>query len=382
MNDSFDVVVVGAGVFGAWTAYQLKLTGRSVVLVDAFGTGHSRASSGGESRIIRISYGGKALYSRWAQQSLAQWQAMFDEVRHPLFHKTGVLWFGRDDDDIFDATLDTLTQIGADFEVLPRAELDIQFPQFDFETITRGIYEPESGVLLARRAVDVVVQQAIQRGIDYRVAAVQSIGSTERVKNVALEDGSQLQADTFVFACGPWLPKLFPNELDDRLRVTRQEVFFFGVSAGDRSFRPAAMPAWIDFRMGFYGIPDIEGRGTKIGLDMHGPAFDPDNGDRIPSASGLYTARRLLAARLPRLRDASLLEARVCQYTNTWDGNLLVDRHPVHDNVWLVGGGSGHGFKLGPAIGAYVASHVDGHGTAEPDLSYASKQTTQARAVY
>lgn len=382
MTDSFDVVVVGAGVFGAWTAYQLKLTGRSVILVDAFGTGHSRASSGGESRIIRISYGDKALYSRWAQQSLAQWQAMFGEARQPLFHKTGVLWLGRDSDDVFDATLDTLRQIGADVEVLPRAELDIQFPQFDFETITRGIYEPESGVLLARRAVNVVVQQAIRRGIDYRVAAVQSIKSTERVKSVALEDGSRLQADTFVFACGAWLPKLFPDELDARLWVTRQEVFFFGVSAGDRRFGPAAMPAWIDFRQGFYGIPDIEGRGTKIGLDVHGAIFDPDDGDRIPSVSDLDTARRLLAARLPKLREAPLLEARVCQYTNTWDGNLLVDRHPAHDNVWLVGGGSGHGFKLGPAIGAYVTSHVDGHGTAEPELSYAAKQTTQARAVY
>ena len=382
MADSSDVVVVGAGVFGAWTAHQLRLTGRSVTLVDAFGAGHSRSSSGGESRIIRLSYGDKALYSRWARQSLAQWQTMFADARPSLFHKTGVLWLGRDGDDVFDATLATLGQLGVDIEVLPRAELDARFPQFDFDTIARAIYEPEGGVLLARRAVDVVVQQGIRRGIDYRVAAVQSIGSDGRIESVSLEDGSRLWADTFVFACGPWLPKLFTDELGARLRVTRQEVFFFGVGAGDRRFRPPAMPAWIDFRAGVYGIPDIEGRGTKVGLDEHGAIFDPDRGDRLPSASALYTARQLVAARLPVLRDAPLLEARVCQYTNTWDGNLLVDRHPAHDNVWLVGGGSGHGFKLGPAVGAYVAAHVDGNGTTEPELSYATKHATQARAVY
>jgi len=142
------------------------------------------------------------------------------------------------------------------------------------------------------------------------------------------------------------------------------------------------MPAWIDYRQGVYGIPDVENLGIKIGLDEHGQPFDPDHGNRIPSTNALLTARQLMSAMLPLLRDAPLLGARVCQYTNSCDGHLLIDRHPAYDNVWLVGAGSGHGFKLGPAVGNYVVSLIDGGKITEPDVSFAAKRTDHARAVY
>ena len=384
MAGSPDVVVVGAGVFGAWTAYQLRSSGRSVVLLDAFGPGSSRTSSGGESRVIRIGYGDKELYSRWAIASLERWQTLFSEARRPLFVRTGVLWLGRQDDPLIDRTADTLARLGVDAESLSRDELQHRFPQFALGSVIRGVLERNSGVLLARRAVDTVVRQAIRRGVDYRLAAVDPPEPDRRLNldAVRLANGDRLQADAFVFACGPWLSRLFPRVLSPLMRTTRQEVFFFGGAPGDQRFRPPAMPAWVDFQAGVYGLPDIEGRGAKIGLDAHGPPFDPDLGDRLPSPSALLTARRLTAERLPALRDARLLEAKVCQYTNTSNGDFLLDRHPEQDNVWIAGGGSGHGFKHGPAVGAYLTSQINGTGEAEPCFTFARKGQKSAREVF
>src|SRR6185295_5421087 len=96
---TFDVAVVGAGVFGAWTAYQLRQSGADVLLIDAYGPGNSRASSGGESRIIRMGYGPDAIYTRMAQRSLTQWQELFGRINRPqLFQQTGVLWLAREKD--------------------------------------------------------------------------------------------------------------------------------------------------------------------------------------------------------------------------------------------------------------------------------------------
>ena len=382
MPGSPDVVVVGAGAFGAWTAWHLRRAGHAVALVDAFGAGHSRASSGGESRIIRMGYGDRALYSRWALKSLPLWKELLAETGRPaLFREAGVLWLGHDDDPHVDVTARTLDRLGVVTESLDPANLRWRFPALDFSGITRGVLEPGSGILLARRAVNTVVEQAAGRGVDFRVAAVEPPASSWRGQTLNLSDGTRLSAGSFVFASGPWLPRLFPALLGPLLRTTRQEVFFFGTPAGDRRFAPPALPAWIDFHAGAYGLPDIEGRGAKVGLTALGPAFDPDRGDRTPSAEGLATARRFAAVRLPGLRDAPLLEARVCQYTNTPSGDLLLDRHPDHDNVWLAGGGSGHGFKLGPAVGAYMASQVARSAPPEALVGLPAKRPEQERTV-
>ena len=376
-----DVVVIGAGTFGAWTAWHLRAAGHRVTLVEAFAAGHSRASSGGESRIIRRGYGDRALYSRWAQASLSQWKALLADSGPALFVETGVLWLGHDDDPHVDASERILAGLGVATEPLTREGLAARFPQLDPGGAVRAVLEPGGGVLLARRAVRAVVDQARRRGVDCRRASVAPPGRAGRVDAIELGDGSRLSAETFVFASGPWLPKLFPRLLDPLLRVTRQEVFFFGPPAGDGRFGPAAMPAWIDFQAGAYGLPDIEGRGVKIGLTALGPPFDPGGGDRMPSAAGLSAARQLAAARLPALRAAPLLEARVCQYTNTPSGDLLLDRHPDHPNVWLAGGGSGHGFKLGPAVGAYLASQVTGTAPAEELVTLAAHRAGGIRSV-
>jgi glycine/D-amino acid oxidase-like deaminating enzyme len=230
--------------------------------------------------------------------------------------------------------------------------------------------EPDSGAILARRAVQRVVQAAVEAGVDYRVEKVEAAGKPV------------VDAGTFVYACGAWLPKLFPDLLQGRIHPTRQEVFFFGAAAGDRRFAPPAMPICIDFGGEVYGIPDLENRGFKAGPDRHGPAFDPDSGERVVTAEGIAAARRFLAQRFPALKDAPLIETRVCQYENTSNGDFLIDRHPEMENAWLVGGGSGHGFKHGPALGEYVAARILEGGAPEHRFTLATKAKVRKREVF
>lgn len=380
-SKNHDVAVVGAGVFGAWIAYRLQRSGKSVVLLDAYGAANSRASSGDESRIIRMGYGADEIYTRWAIRSLVLWQEFFRDLEEPLFHRTGVLWMAREEDPYSLNTLRTLEKLGVRFEKLSRVELEKRYRQIDFGSVTWGIFEPESGALMARRAVQRVVEQAIRIGTDYRIEAVEPPAGS-RVESLTTRSGERIGAATFVFACGPWLPKLFPDLLKDRIHPTRQEVFFFGVDPGDRRFAPPQMPIWIDFGDQVYGMPDLENRGFKVGPDRHGPAFDPDTGERIVSAEGLATARKFLAQRFPALKDAPLVETRVCQYENTSSGDFLIDRHPAFDNVWLAGGGSGHGFKHGPALGEYVASQILENRAVEPRFALATKGKVRKREVF
>ena len=379
MAESYDAVVIGAGVFGAWTAHRLQRTGRSVALLDIYGAGNSRSSSGGESRILRMGYGREEIYTRWSLASLRLWIELFDQVNQPeLFQKTGVLWTPAADDASTAVTLRTLEKCGVVFQFLTNAELTARFPQVRYSSERVGIFEPESGVALARRAVCAVVEDAIRNGVDYfREAALAPDGAEVRTRS-----GRVLRASTFVYASGPWLPKIFPEILEGRIRPTRQEVFFFGTEPGDRRFTPPHMPAWLDFtdERGAYALPDIENRGFKLAFDRHGPPFDPDTSDRL--ADGLDAARAFLAERFPALAGAPLVESRVCQYENTSSGDFLIDRHPDFSNVWLVGGGSGHGFKHGPMVGEHVTALIDGSASVEARFSLATKSREAKRAVY
>ena len=386
MDRSIDVAVVGAGVFGAWIAHDLCETGRSVVLVDSFGPGNARAASGGESRVLRIGYGGAEIYSRWALRSLPRWKQVFSEADESLFVPTGVLWFGREDDPRTDATIATLQRLQVPFDLLSPSDLASRFPQFHRGSVARAVLEPESGIIWARRAVQMVVRQAVRRGTELiRGTVVAPTPSKSRLEELATSSGGpndKVRAAAFVFACGAWLPTMFPHLLGRLIQPTRQEVFFFGLPFGDLQLSAPRMPTWVDFHEGVYGLPDIGGCGLKIGLHQHGPPFDPSNGDRLPSPEALSHARQLATARIPLLGGAPLLDARVCQYANTASGDFLIDRHPDFDNVWVVGGGSGHGFKHGPAVGEYVTALLDGDGEVESRFSLAAKRTARTQEIY
>lgn len=384
MSYKADVGVVGAGVFGAWTAYQLRRAGADVLLIDAYGPANSRASSGGESRILRLGYGPDEIYTRMAQRSLVLWRQLFAEIDRPqLFQPTGVLWLAREHDAYCDATLKTFRQNDVTFARLERGELSQRYPQLEFGPIAWGMLENGSGVLLARQAVQALATLAQSSGVTYVQAAIRPpANGTSRLEFVETTAGDRMLADKFVFACGPWLPKLFPELLAELIHVTRQEVFFLGVPAGDDRYLPDRLPAWIDFNDLVYGIPNLENRGVKIAIDEHGPPFDPDTGERMILQESVTRLRAYLARRVPLLADAPVIESRVCQYENTSNGDFLVDRHPAFENAWLVGGGSGHGFKHGPAVGEHVAQLISGNVEVAPRFALATKEKVQHRQVY
>lgn len=384
-GDRHDVIVVGAGVFGAWTAKKLQDAGKRVLLLDAWGPAHARASSGGESRMTRAGYGADEIYTRMAWESLPEWRGLSSRAGLPIFHETGVLFFAPSIDDYFEQSIAVHRRLNFPIEVLDGAALRQRFPMIDFTGIEAGLYEPGFGALMARRAVQTLVAEFVRTGGEYRQEAVIPPADATSFGAIMTASGARLEADAFVFACGPWLGKLFPTLLGTRIFPTRQEVFFFAVPPGDGDFTPGRLPGWADFNGGdiYYGFPDLESRGFKIAHDAHGPAMDPDSGDRTPSPEALVDVRAFMARRFPRLAERPLSEARVCQYENSSNGDFLIDRHPRWENVVLIGGGSGHGFKHGPAVGRYAADLLlDRLTTAEPRFSLATKAEQANRAVH
>jgi sarcosine oxidase len=403
MKSKLHIAVIGAGAFGGWTALQLLERGARVTLLDAWGPGNSRASSGGETRIMRCTYGPDQPYTEMAARALKLWAKYERRWKQQFLHRTGVLWMasGRTNDDTFErGSVEALRAAKIKFQELSAPQMKKRWPQINFEGVEWGILEPECGYLDARASCQAVVEAFVAMGGKYRQVAVLAdsletgllggkapllhgrapvlrgraalqgrvnrVNSERALAPVIAPSGDYpqpLKADIFVFACGPWLGKLFPQAIGKLVQATKQDVFFFGTPAGDDRFTDAHLPVWADHRGRFrYGIPGaISGdarRGFKIADDTRGPAFDPTDGERVVSPDTLKDIREYVGFRFPALKNAPLVETRVCQYEQTPDSNFIIDRHPQNENVWIVGGGSGHGFKHGPAIGEMMAELI------------------------
>lgn len=367
-------MVVGAGVMGCWTARWLRRRGYEVILLDAYGPGSSVATSGDESRVTRSAHGPDEHYVRWQRHALDAWAELEAYTGAQLLVRTGVLWFARRDDGFEAASLAALRRVGVPAERLEAAELANRYPQVSWEGIVWALYEPEGGALLARRAVAACAKAFRSEGGKVHVAVAARPSQTDsaagRLTRVHLADGTALEADAFVFACGPWLATMFPALLGGgELAVTRQEVIYFATPPGDDRFNVGRLPIWVDHEAAFYGIPSIEARGLKVAPDWPGPIVDPDKLERRISDENVDAARELLRRRFPAVADQPVAEGRVCQYETTRDNHFIIDRHPEWSNVWVVGGGSGHGFKHGPSIGEYVAALVDGDSAGSASLA-------------
>src|SRR5687767_4628976 len=260
---TWDVIVVGAGVFGAWTAWHLRRAGSRVLLLDASGPANARASSGGESRMTRTIYGADDVYTQMAWDSLEDWRWLSSRAGLPIFHPIGVLMFFGRREPFVDQSLDAHRRLGLRLDELDAATLRRRFPQISWSGVQVGLFEPDLGALMARRAVQTLVRELIAAGGEYRLAAVRAPADAETFGGVQTETGETLRAGRYVFACGPWLPKLFPSLLGKRIFPTRQEVYFFAPPDGDGRFGPEALPGWADFNDGdiYYGFPDLEARG-------------------------------------------------------------------------------------------------------------------------
>jgi monomeric sarcosine oxidase len=362
MKSKPHIAVIGAGAFGGWTALHLLERGARVTLLDAWGPGNSRASSGGETRVMRGTYGPDQPYTEMAARALKLWAKYERRWKRQFLHRTGVLWMASGQDDAFErGSVKALRGAKIEFQELSAPQMRKRWPQINFEGIEWGIFEPECGYLDARASCQAVVEAFVALGGEYRQIEIFQGGlGTALLRGVKLRDGSWLTADFYVFACGPWLGTLFPRIIGNLIQPTKQDVFFFGVPARHALyFTDAYLPVWADHVGRFrYGIPGSDRRGFKIADDTRGPAFDPTNGERVVSPETLKDIREFVGFRFPALKNAPLIETRVCQYEQTPDSHFIIDRHPVAANAWIVGGGSGHGFKHGPAVGEMVAELI------------------------
>ncbi len=374
-----DVVVAGAGSFGMWTALNLQRLGANVTVVDPYGAANSRQTSGGETRGVRSSYGDVRhglLWARWATESMRrwiEWDEMGSERLLPkLFFNTGDLILReelRPDEEDTMANWDTL---GVPYEVLTPDEVNHRWPWIHFENLGFALYEPQAGVVRARRAIESVAEVFRQEGGTIKLGRA-AIGDKDgtHVANVSISPDESLSAGTFIFACGPWFPKVFPELMANRLRIPMGYVFYFGVPPGDLRFVYPNMPS--------YSVPGCTGW-PALGRDHRGFRVrtggrlgrDPDDSDRWIDKEFHDSPRRILQDHFPDLVGAPILETRACHYENSVSRNFIIDHHPDFENVWLAGGGCAESFKSGPVIGEYIARRALGVDD-DPELAAAFK---------
>jgi glycine/D-amino acid oxidase-like deaminating enzyme len=387
---SSNVIVVGAGAWGGWTALNLRRMGAHVTLVDMFGPGNSRSTSGDETRGVRSSYGDRPhgeLWMQWARVAMDRWKQWDAEYAKPLkmqvFFTTGDVILREEEEPFTRTTREWWVKNRIPYEALSADEVRKRWPQFNADRVTVALYEPDAGVVRARRATESVAEVFRYEGGRTVIArAIPPEPGSFDGHSVRLMNGDTLAADAIVFAVGPWLGKTFAL-MQNRMRAPLGRVFYYGSRIGDQRFTYPNMPSWnYPGVTGWPGLP-VDNRGFRVrggessrprntanGAAPAGPAtppqpvpgsqMDPDTSVRWIAEEWVDRSRVWLGDHFPDLADAPLLETRSCHYELSSSRNFIVDRHPALANVWIAGGGNAEGFKFGPVIGRYIASRVLG----------------------
>lgn len=357
-----DAAVVGAGAFGVWTAFHLQEMGARVALIDLYGPGNSRSTSGDETRGVRSSYPGRELWTAWADRAMQRWRAFDDEwaaeMGGPLFFPTGDVILREAADPFIDETREVWDLTGVPYEVLTPDEVRYRWPQIDVDGMEAALFEPGAGVVRARAACQRVAALVQRRGGEIRIGrAAPGAGRGGRLAELRLDAADVLGAEVFVFALGPWFPTAFPELMAERMRIPIGHVYYFGTPPGDRRFEYPNLPSW-NFP-GVTGWPSLppDYRGFRVRTGGR-PGDDPDTSARWIPEEYHEQPRQLLAERFPDLAGEPLVETRACHYESSATRDWIIDRHPDWENVWLAGGGSAEGFKFGPVVGELIAGRV------------------------
>ena len=366
------VAVVGAGAMGSWTSYFLLKTGAEVVLIDQFGPGNSKSSSGGETRAIRHVYGKDTIYIEWVKRSIDLWDQLQKKTNSRLLLKTGALWMFQHNDRYMSEALPHLNRLAISIDNLNVQDAAKKFPQFNFDDIRHVYWENGAGVLYARKSIQHLVQQFVAEGGKLQFGQVIGLqGNNENLRSLNMSNGNIVEADHFILACGPWISNLVEG-LSTNIFVSRQEIYYF--APPDQSLALGKMPGWFDFGDEIhYGFPSIDHRGFKVANDTRGHRFDPDSEDRMPLPDLLQAAKEYVIRRFKKVQAPVLSEGRVCQYTNSADGQIIIDHHPEYINTLLLAGGSGHSFKFSPALGEYVSSVIQEGKSIHPTFRLGSR---------
>lgn len=352
------IIIAGAGSFGGWTALSLLRKKFNVTLVDGHGPGSPKSSSGDETRVIRSTYGKNEVYFDLNVRALKLWKAFEKQSGKSIFINKGVLWLCHEKiTPMVDDSISFARKHEMEYEYISSDNLLKRYPVVNGEDIHHAYLDPFGGYLLSKESCRLVKETFVNEGGTY----ISSFVKYNRIYNnklssVWLTDNTELHGDHFIFACGAWLGSIFPDLLKDIIIPSRQEVYYFNVpETRIDSYRD--FPVWVDVdgKDFYYGIPSDNGRVFKIGVDKRGETIHPDHDDRLMNQDVFNKARTFISHRFPDLRNAPLIDSRVCAYENSPDGNFIIDQHPDADNILILGGGSGHGFKHGPAIGELIS---------------------------
>lgn len=408
-SDAGHIVVIGAGIWGSSTALELCKRGERVTVIDIYGPGNSRATSGDETRGIRSSYGdrgaGSELWTAWARRAITHWREFDEEhakdFRTRFFMTTGDIILRTRDESFLQKTREIWTKQGVAFDALDGDEVRKRWPLINPEGITVGVYEPDAGVARARHATQATAAIAARMGATFLTGrATPGPMTGGRMQYVTLDDGTRIAADAFVFACGPWLPKVFPELLANRMRIPMGTACYYGTPPGDNRFSFPNLPSWnFPGVTGWPALP-VDNRGFRVrggAAPLPEPPnpikeklpeaprtapSDPNNQDpdlsvRWVGADRLEGSRRLLQQRFPLLAEAPLLEIRSCHYESSINRNFIIDRIPGAANAWVAGVGQAEGFKFAPIAAQYVAQRVLGD-DGDPELVKAFAMPTES----
>ena len=352
------VIIVGAGIFGCWTALKLQQQGIQVTLVDAYGPGNRLSSSGGKSRLMRTIYGGNQFYTELASKAYSEWKEFEEVANERLLERTGVAWMLHDlTEDLVIPSKEYLEKLNLPAKSLKVDEL-VKILPIDPVGLTRGFIEYNAGYLHAGKACKTVVKIFLELGGQIIKGWADPLFENDKL--ISVKVGSQsIKSDFYIFATGPWQAKIFPDLLKHKITVTRQSVLFFELP---EKLKGQKYPAWIEFNTNevYYGL--FEKDAFKIALDERGIEWDPSTEVRELDKEEVHRYRGFIQKRFPVLANSKLSDHRVCQYSNTEDGNLFIDLYPTTDNLLIMGGGSGHSFKYGPALGGLTSDFLCGLG--------------------
>jgi monomeric sarcosine oxidase len=359
----YDIAIIGSGVMGAAAATDAARTGARVCLIDQAGPPNPRAASVDHSKVFRFAYP-DPFYVRLAMDALKLWREAESETGTELMTPTGLLLIGsRQDKSESREWLDSynaLRSVGVEAEMLTGAEAARRFPQFNTDAIAYGVIDPSGAILHAERAVRALIDLARRRGVNViENERVIGISDREGVTSLATESGSLIQSERAMVASGPWTRKLLP-ELHGLLKTTRQEVFYFEpeparITHNAPGFGVGEFPIFFATDTGFYGFPVHNAGAMKIANHEKGDPVDPDKIEETVGDEAVDECRAFFRDYIPVLAGARLFETRVCIYNNTPDDDFIIDWHTKLENVLIVTGFSGHGFKFAPTIGRIAA---------------------------
>ena len=368
---AYDVIVVGLGGMGSAAAYHLARRGKRVLGLERFTPAHDRGSSHGGSRIIRQAYFEDPAYVPLVLRAYELWREVERAAGAELLTITGALMIGGPQSEVVAGSLRSARQWDLEHEILDAAALQSRFPAFASSPDTMAVYEAQAGVVRPEAAVAAHLDLAAGAGAELRfsepVVRWEADGSGIGVTVTAA--GGVARADRLVLCPGAWAPELL-SDLGVPLAVERQVQFWFQPAGALDPFLPGRHPVWVWDGEGDgqpYGVPALDGPdgGVKTAWFRRGRPCTPDSLDRNVSAVEVEAMTEVLRARIPLL-PGRFLRAAACMYTNTPDQHFVVAAHPLHPQVVVACGFSGHGFKFAPVIGEILADLVIDGATARP----------------